>query len=210
MSQRKRPVRIVQGPGQTPYGCEDRAIPDNMARTRQDFYVANDADSHFPFAFSSASRASRSALSRSRLAENAIYEISCSVTAFSASTWRNAFCASRTALVIGLNGSTSPGLFVTVAASRLDNHARSRGLRPLGRTVARGPVDHNDLAHILRQHRGHDLANRRFLVEAWNDRRNDGWAVRDRPPHVLHRLQRRPQLAQLLGGLSESSTARKS
>src|SRR5450755_155898 len=90
-----------------------------MARTRQDFYVAKDADSHFPFAFSSASRVSRSALSRSRLAENAFCTISCSVTDFSASIWRNALCASRTALVIGLNGSTSPGLFVTASLLHL-------------------------------------------------------------------------------------------
>ena len=27
-------------------------MPDNMTRTRQDFYVATDAGSHFPFAFS--------------------------------------------------------------------------------------------------------------------------------------------------------------
>ena len=69
----------------------------------------------------------------------------------------------------------------TIAASRLDNHASSGGLSPLGRTVPRAPVDNDDLAHILRQHRGHDLANRRFLVEARNDRRNDGRAARRGP-----------------------------
>jgi hypothetical protein len=74
---------------------------------------------HFPFAFHSTSRASRSALSRSRLAENAFCAISCSVTAFSASTWRNALRASRTALVIGLNGSTSPGVFVIASPWRV-------------------------------------------------------------------------------------------
>ena len=58
------------------------------------------------------SRVSRSALSRSRLAENAFCAISCSVIAFSASSWRNASRASRSALVIGFGGSNSPGLFV--------------------------------------------------------------------------------------------------
>ena len=48
------------------------------------------------------------------------------------------------------------------------------------------------LVHVLRQHRGHDRSDRRFLLETGNDRRNDG--------HFAHRLQRRPQLAQLFGG----------
>src|SRR5271169_1435114 len=60
-----------------------------------------------------ASRASRSALSRSRLLENAFCAISCSVIAFSASTWRNALRASRSTLLIGFGGSTSPGIFIT-------------------------------------------------------------------------------------------------
>jgi len=89
-----------------------------------------------------------------------------------------------------------------IAASRLDNDASSGGRRPLGGTVPRAPVDHDDFAHILLQHRGDDMADCRFLVEAGNDRRDDG--------HLVHRLQRSPQLAQLSGGLSESSAARKS
>jgi hypothetical protein len=68
-----------------------------------------------------ASRANRSALSRSRLAENAFRAISCSVIAFSASTWRNALRASRSALVIGLGRSNSPVVFVISSPS-----ARSR------------------------------------------------------------------------------------
>jgi hypothetical protein len=57
--------------------------------------------------------ASRSALCRSRLFENAFCAISCSVIAFSASTWRIALRASRSTLVIGFGGSTSPGIFIT-------------------------------------------------------------------------------------------------
>src|SRR5271156_6992896 len=64
-----------------------------------------------------ASRASRSTLSRSRLAENAFCAIARSVIAFPASTWRNALRASRSALVIGLGGSTSPGVFVISSPS---------------------------------------------------------------------------------------------
>ena len=52
-----------------------------------------------------ASRASRSALRRSRLFENAFVATSCSLIAFLASTWRNALRASRSAEVIGLAGS---------------------------------------------------------------------------------------------------------
>ena len=85
---------------------------------------------------------------------------------------------------------------------RLDNYASAGRPCPFGGTVTRAPVDNDDFAHILLQHRGYDLANRRFLIEARNDRGDDG--------HLAHRLQRRPQLAQLLGGLSESSAARKS
>jgi hypothetical protein len=59
-----------------------------------------------------ASRSSRSALRRSRFFENAFCAISCSVIAFSASTWRKALRASRSALLIGFCGSTSPGVFV--------------------------------------------------------------------------------------------------
>jgi hypothetical protein len=55
------------------------------------------------------SHASLSAFSRSRLVENAFCAISYSIIAFLASTWRNAFCASRSALVIGLGGSNLPG-----------------------------------------------------------------------------------------------------
>src|SRR6267142_2126531 len=90
-----------------------------------DLYCENsgqDVCGHFPVALGSAfvsatrvpaaSRANRSALSRSRLLENAFCAISCSVIAFSASTWRNALRASRSAEVIGLGGSTSRGVFV--------------------------------------------------------------------------------------------------
>src|ERR1700722_20215190 len=104
----------------------------------------------------------------------------------------------------------------TVAASRLDDHASSGSRRALGRTVPRAPVDNDDFTHILREHRGYDLPNRGFLVEAWNNRSNDGRAARrrlllaDLVGHPVYRLQRRPQLAQLLGGLSESSAVRKS
>ena len=104
----------------------------------------------------------------------------------------------------------------TVAASRLDDDTSSGRFCPLGRTVPRAPVDNDDFAHILLQHSGHDLADRRFLVEARNDRGNDGQAALRWPLSIdlvgrlVHRLQRRPQLAQLLGGFSESSAARKS
>src|SRR5882724_7131255 len=66
----------------------------------------------FVFGGPAASLASRSALRRSRFLENAFCAISCSVIAFSASTWRNALRASRSALVIGLGGSNSPAVFV--------------------------------------------------------------------------------------------------
>jgi len=59
-----------------------------------------------------ASRASRSAFRRSRFFENAAWAISCSLIAVAASTWRNALRASRSALVICLGGSISPGAFV--------------------------------------------------------------------------------------------------
>src|SRR6266699_5615851 len=88
---------------------------ERQRRRAADLYRENGGQrvcGHFPFAFSSASGASRSALSRSRLADNAFCAISCSVIACSASTWRNTFRASRSALVIGLGGSNSPGVFV--------------------------------------------------------------------------------------------------
>jgi hypothetical protein len=65
----------------------------------------------------SASRASRSAFRRSRFFENAFCAISCSAIAISASTWRNALRASRSALLIGFCGSTSPGVFVISSPS---------------------------------------------------------------------------------------------
>src|SRR5262249_37545700 len=102
----------------------------------------------------------------------------------------------------------------TVAAARLDDHASPGSLCPLSRAVARAAVDDDDLVHLLRQHRGHDLADRRFLVEARNDCRNDGARRRslatDLVGHLAHRLQRRPQLAQHSGGLSDNRAARKS
>src|ERR1700676_1900552 len=84
---------------------------------------------YFPFAFSAASRASRSALSRSRLLENAFCAVSCSVIAFSASTWRNALRASRSAEVIGLVGATSPGVVVFVISSPSARPANVAGPR---------------------------------------------------------------------------------
>ena len=57
----------------------------------------------------------------------------------------------------------------TVAASWLDHHASPGGLRPLDGAVPRAAVDNDNFAHILRQHRGYDPANRRFLIEARND-----------------------------------------
>src|ERR1700738_1344703 len=74
------------------------------------------------------SPASRSALSRSRLAENAFCAISCSVIALPASTWRNALRAARSASVIGMGGSNSPGVFVISSPSARGVPAASRRL----------------------------------------------------------------------------------
>lgn len=104
----------------------------------------------------------------------------------------------------------------TITKTRLDNHSRSGGLCPLHCTIPRASVDDDHFVHILRQHRGDDPTNRRFLIEAWNDRGDDRCTARcsslvgARVCHVGHRLQRRPQLAQALGGLSESNAARNS
>src|SRR6185369_13655326 len=59
-----------------------------------------------------ASRASRSAFRRSRLFENAVWAISCSLIAVLAPTSRNAFRASRSALLICLGGSFPSGVFI--------------------------------------------------------------------------------------------------
>src|ERR1700712_4083462 len=54
----------------------------------------------------------RSARNRSRLLENALSAVSCSVIAALASTWRNDFRASRSALVAGFGCSKLPGVLV--------------------------------------------------------------------------------------------------
>ena len=84
------------------------------------------------------------------------------------------------------------GEAVFVLGSRIRGVREPGSLGPLGRAVPRAAVDHDDFAHMLRQYRGRDLPDRGFLIEARNDRRDDG--------HLVHRLQRRPQLAQLFGG----------
>src|SRR6266851_5654936 len=112
---------------------------ERQRRRVTDLYCENcgqDVRGHFSFALGlafvsatrvpAASRANRSALSRSRLLENAFCAISCSVIAFSASTWRNALRASRSAEVIGLGGSISPGVFVIFSPSAQSLQAGER------------------------------------------------------------------------------------
>ena len=103
-----------------------------------------------------------------------------------------------------------------VAALRLDNDAGAGGSCLLRRSVARAAIHDNDFAHILGEHRGHDPRDCRFLIEAWDDRRDNGFTMGGGPRttvlvlDVVHRLQRSPQLAQAARGLSESSALRKS
>lgn len=103
-----------------------------------------------------------------------------------------------------------------VAAPRLDNDAGTSRGSLIDRSVLRAAIHHNDFAHILRKHSRHDPCNRRLLVEAWNDRGDNGRAMGGRLRRValvrdvVHRLQRSPQLAQASGGRSESRAFRNS
>jgi hypothetical protein len=89
---------------------------------------------------------------------------------------------------------------------RLDNDAGTGGGRLVDRSVLRAAIHDNNFAHILREHRGHDLCYGRLLVEAGNDRRDDGRTMGGGPQRIallhdaVHRLQRSPQLAQAAGG----------
>ena len=65
------------------------------------------------------SRARRSARNRSRLSENACSAVSCSVIAALASSWRNAFRASCSALVISFGCSKLPGVLAIVTPVNL-------------------------------------------------------------------------------------------
>ena len=58
----------------------------------------------------------------------------------------------------------------TIAAPRLNDYTGARGFRPLSGAIARGTVDNDDFAYTLRQHRGDNRTDRRFFIEAWNDR----------------------------------------
>ena len=112
----------------------------------------------------------------------------------------------------GLNGPS-------ITALRHDHHVSAGRAGAFGGAVARAPVNNNQLVDALGQHRGHDRSNRVFFVETRDHRRHDGrkaagsggslrlcWHGR-----VLdYRLQRSPQLAQLEGGWSDRSAARKS
>src|SRR6185437_15516135 len=57
----------------------------------------------------------------------------------------------------------------TITGLRLADHARTRGCSPLGSPVGRTVVHHDNLVDVLREDFAHDICDRCFFIETWND-----------------------------------------